>query len=65
MKTLRLALTIILTAAANVAWLYVDRVFAQSGNLFDVLLILLGHLQVSILAIAAARYLTRKSCQQS
>lgn len=65
MKTLRRAITIILAAAANVAWLWVDRIFVHSGNPFDILLILLGHLQVSVLAIAAARYLTRKSCPQS
>lgn len=65
MKTLRLALTIILTAAANVAILPADRHLAASGLFIDLLVIPLIHLQVSVLAIAAARYLTRKSCPQS
>ncbi len=65
MKTFRLALTIILSAAANMAWLPIDRVFVSSGNVWHLLLIPLGHLQVSALVIGSIRYLTRKSCPQS
>ena len=65
MKTFRLALTIIIAAAANVAILPADRHLAASGLFLDLMVIPLVHLQVSILAIAAARYITRKSCPQS
>lgn len=65
MKTSRLAVTTILTTAANAAILPADRHLAASGLFLDLMVIPLVHLQVSVLAIAAARYLTRKSCPQS
>lgn len=65
MKTLRLAITIILAAAANAAILPADSRLAASGLFLDLMVIPLVHLQVSILAIAAVRYITRKSCPQS